>query len=142
MGSNESSNQSARTPTKQPRPKATTAKSQVMAIVCAPTTTQKRGRCFVPSSAATPAQLAQPTTISAPTITTTTELAACVPQSMIQWIQSTTLFRAWAEDWVLRPGEEAVFRLPIWTYYLHVVVSPTLGLVSHSVFTHDGRVCG
>ncbi|KAH3722654.1 hypothetical protein Pelo_18640 [Pelomyxa schiedti] len=60
---------------------------------------------------------------------------------MIQWIQSTALFRAWAEDWVLWPSEEAVITLPIPCHYLHVVVSPTLGLVRHSLYTH-WPVCG
>ncbi|KAH3722915.1 hypothetical protein Pelo_18380 [Pelomyxa schiedti] len=63
------------------------------------------------------------------------------PSSMAKWIQSTAVFRAWAEEWVLRPCEEAVFRLPISDHYLFVSVSPTLGIVRHSWFHTPGFVC-
>ncbi|KAH3722620.1 hypothetical protein Pelo_18674 [Pelomyxa schiedti] len=70
------------------------------------------------------------------------------------WARSES-FRVWADDWVLRPTADAVFPLPIMkdphgdgddddddedkagrvVFVLHVSVSPTMGVVSHSWFT-------
>ncbi|KAH3757637.1 hypothetical protein Pelo_10534 [Pelomyxa schiedti] len=74
---------------------------------------------------------------------------------MVHWASSTTLVRAWAEDWVLRSVKDAVFDLPIRdsdeiepspespTYFsLYVSVSPTMGVVTHSWFTHTWKICG
>ncbi|KAH3744474.1 hypothetical protein Pelo_14143 [Pelomyxa schiedti] len=67
---------------------------------------------------------------------------AVVPQSLVRWTQSTEAFRAWAEDWVLRPLDDAVFRLPIPNHFLYVSVSLTLGLLRHSQFFVTDTVCG
>ncbi|KAH3723273.1 hypothetical protein Pelo_18022 [Pelomyxa schiedti] len=88
---------------------------------------------------------------------------------MAQWCRSPSLFRSWAEDWVLRPERSAVFQLPFRRPFLDyererrreserrpedcgsghcflcVSVSPTLGIVGHpSWFTCFGtkEVCG
>ncbi|KAH3732271.1 hypothetical protein Pelo_16895 [Pelomyxa schiedti] len=41
---------------------------------------------------------------------------------MIEWIQSTEVFRAWAVDWVLTPCDEAVFTLPIRDHFFRVLI--------------------
>ncbi|KAH3763880.1 hypothetical protein Pelo_4259 [Pelomyxa schiedti] len=61
---------------------------------------------------------------------------------MVKWVQSTAVFRAWAEEWVLAPREESVLRLPILDHFLFVSVSPTLGVVRHSWFHAKGFVYG
>ncbi|KAH3763156.1 hypothetical protein Pelo_5011 [Pelomyxa schiedti] len=101
----------------------TTAKSQVLALRCAPIIIAKR----CPSATKRP------------------------PPSMIQWALSPQ-FRAWAEDWVLTPCYDAVFGVPMERLivelgfvrvFLCVSVSSTLGLVSVDLFTFFGsRVCG
>ncbi|KAH3766226.1 hypothetical protein Pelo_1900 [Pelomyxa schiedti] len=69
----------------------------------------------------------------------------CCP-SMVLWAQSPSLFREWAEDWVLRPACAADFVLPIEgikdnektkrvQHHLHVCVSHTLGIVGYSCYT-------
>ncbi|KAH3758546.1 hypothetical protein Pelo_9653 [Pelomyxa schiedti] len=73
--------------------------------------------------------------------------------SLISWVRSADLFREWAENWVLRPDQEAVF-LPlkhspqgcgsVTAWYLYVSVSPTLGVIDH-FWNHcdrKNRVCG
>ncbi|KAH3714529.1 hypothetical protein Pelo_18961 [Pelomyxa schiedti] len=61
-----------------------------------------------------------------------------LPSALVQWIKSPAMFRSWAEDWVLRPESDAVFRLPQdpcgECSYMCVSVSPTLGVVCHSYF--------
>ncbi|KAH3731845.1 hypothetical protein Pelo_17323 [Pelomyxa schiedti] len=107
------------------KPSAPTAKSQAMAVCCA-------------------AIVGRPTTTTA---------GPC--PSMIQWARSPALFRQWAEDWVLPPLWDAVFRLPLegstgesWNQHKMVCVSVsiTMGLVRISVFTSHSelgvRVCG
>ncbi|KAH3759557.1 hypothetical protein Pelo_8643 [Pelomyxa schiedti] len=66
------------------------------------------------------------------------------------FVGSTALFRAWAEDWVLKSDRETVFRLPIedsahcWAetveHFLYLSVSPTLGVVRHSWLTRNHTV--
>ncbi|KAH3722890.1 hypothetical protein Pelo_18404 [Pelomyxa schiedti] len=94
----------------------TTAKSQAMALLCAPVVAKR------PSPLALPAP------------------------SLVQWAQSTALVRAWAREWVLRPAADAMFRLPIdGAHRLCASVSPTLGLVSAHWFRRRGAwasVCG
>ncbi|KAH3763159.1 hypothetical protein Pelo_4990 [Pelomyxa schiedti] len=71
---------------------------------------------------------------------------------MIEWCHSTEVVRLWAEEWVIRPVRDAVFRLPLmerdtrdqyrrrrWRY-LCVSVSATLGVVTLSGFTSKMRV--
>ncbi|KAH3731846.1 hypothetical protein Pelo_17324 [Pelomyxa schiedti] len=106
---------------------ATTAKSQAMAVCCA-------------------AIVGRPTA-------TTAVVGPC--PAMIQWARSPALFRQWAEDWVLPPLWDAVFRLPLegstgelWNQHkmVCVSVSMTVGLVRISVFTSHSelglRLCG
>ncbi|KAH3723228.1 hypothetical protein Pelo_18067 [Pelomyxa schiedti] len=98
----------------------TTAKSQVMAVCCAALVVHRT----------TPATGVHP----CPTMT--------------EWARSPALVRQWAEDWVLSPLWDAVFRLPIdgttsasQQHFLFVSVSLTLGVLSHSCFT-CGINCG
>ncbi|KAH3756508.1 hypothetical protein Pelo_11699 [Pelomyxa schiedti] len=102
-----------------------TAKSQVLAVCCAPVVARRPASSR--SGHRSPAE------------------------SMVQWCQSAAIVRAWAEDWVLRPSREAVFRLPISDpegtgrqQYLFVSVSLTLGVVENYWMTcgTDTMVCG
>ncbi|KAH3731785.1 hypothetical protein Pelo_17380 [Pelomyxa schiedti] len=84
--------------------------------------------------------------------------ASCCP-SLKLWVQSPSLVRQWAKDWVLRRAREAVFELPWWTgrivghrlrqlplrsAALIVSLSATLGILHWSVFKFplDSTVCG
>ncbi|KAH3761432.1 hypothetical protein Pelo_6733 [Pelomyxa schiedti] len=150
MGHNESSERS------QERKTTTTAKSQVMAIICAPITELRRrtsnnnkiGDREEQESLSGNDTNADVGTITPPATHPIIHSVGdgrrcCVPpSSMVKWIQSTAVFRAWAEEWVLRPSDEAVFRLPIREHFLFVSVSPTLGLVRHSWFHTPGDVNG
>ncbi|KAH3756335.1 hypothetical protein Pelo_11830 [Pelomyxa schiedti] len=124
---------------------ATTAKSQVMAIICAPITEARRTR----NNAIVGGDVdrnddddaAADGTVAAPAHSVGTPPPP--PPSMLKWIQSTTCaFREWAEDWVLRPSEEAAFNLPIAEHFLFVSVSPTLGVVRHSWYRGAGVIEG
>ncbi|KAH3758753.1 hypothetical protein Pelo_9442 [Pelomyxa schiedti] len=67
--------------------------------------------------------------------------------SLGAWARSAS-FRVWADDWVLAPAVDAVFTLPVESkdhkvrFFLHVSVSPTMGVVSHSLFTSTGEARG
>ncbi|KAH3764901.1 hypothetical protein Pelo_3233 [Pelomyxa schiedti] len=70
--------------------------------------------------------------------------------SMREWARSPALVRQWADDWVLSPLWDAVFRLPLMGYsgagqnFFHVSVSLTLGVLCHSQFMCgiDDVMCG
>ncbi|KAH3731844.1 hypothetical protein Pelo_17322 [Pelomyxa schiedti] len=123
--------------------KATTANSQVMAVCGAAIVGRRTTGCNCGGVTATGEEAQRSSTIIGP----------C--PSMTEWARSPALVRQWADDWVLPPLWEAVFRLPIKgttreTRYQHkymcVGVSLTLGVVNLSVFTFDSelgeRVCG
>ncbi|KAH3756553.1 hypothetical protein Pelo_11664 [Pelomyxa schiedti] len=93
-----------------PRVTTTTAKSQALALLCAPVVAKRSP---------------PPPTPPAP--------------SLVRWAQSTSLARAWARDWVVRPAAHAVFQLPIRGHRLCASVSPTLGLVSSRWFRQEGK---
>ncbi|KAH3731747.1 hypothetical protein Pelo_17418 [Pelomyxa schiedti] len=72
---------------------------------------------------------------------------------MTEWARSPALVRQWADDWVLPPLWDAVFKLPIKAktrdpmappHFFHVSVSLTLGIVGHSEFVCGSEevVCG
>ncbi|KAH3766028.1 hypothetical protein Pelo_2113 [Pelomyxa schiedti] len=108
------------TPSTSPPKTPTTARSQLMALLCAPVVESRRE---------TEGE-------------STRTAGAAVPQSLMRWAQSTTAFRAWAEEWVLRPCDEVAFALPIKEHYLFVSVSQTLGIVRHCWFTTSSEVIG
>ncbi|KAH3742720.1 hypothetical protein Pelo_15882 [Pelomyxa schiedti] len=96
----------------------TTAKSQALAVCCATVIAKSTRGPFTKNRAGSAAFRA--------------------------FVESPALFRAWAEDWVLRPDCDTVFRLPIkdsahWdkrvNLFLYLSVSPTLGVVRHSWVT-------
>ncbi|KAH3722716.1 hypothetical protein Pelo_18578 [Pelomyxa schiedti] len=144
---------------------ATTAKSQVMAILCAPITELRRrtsssnNKIGDDREGELEPQESQLSVRGVKSISSGGQVAPIIhhrgedtsssvpppplpPSTMVKWIQSTAMFRAWAEDWVLRPSEDALFRIPIKDHYLFVSVSPTLGLVRHSWFHVPGEVRG
>ncbi|KAH3758077.1 hypothetical protein Pelo_10207 [Pelomyxa schiedti] len=103
--------------------RVTTPKSQVMAVLCAHVVAKR------------------PATASGHEVTCAVRSGPA--PSLVQWTQTTALVRMWAEEWVLSTCQDAVFRLPIRDTFLRVVVSPTMGVLSHSWFTHaTTSVCG
>ncbi|KAH3731769.1 hypothetical protein Pelo_17399 [Pelomyxa schiedti] len=60
---------------------------------------------------------------------------------MLEWARSPSHIRQWAHDWVLWPETDAVFWLPDGRH-LAVTVSPTLGVVSWSLFRSHYAVMG
>ncbi|KAH3744157.1 hypothetical protein Pelo_14445 [Pelomyxa schiedti] len=117
---------------------ATTAKSQVVAVCCAPIIAKRVCRHPCNSSDHEGAVASSSPPSSYPLKPS---------PAMVEWCQSLSLVRMWAEEWVLRPVRDAVFRLPLRDStqihtrdirrfrYLCVSVSPTLGVVSVSAFT-------
>ncbi|KAH3714155.1 hypothetical protein Pelo_19337 [Pelomyxa schiedti] len=60
---------------------------------------------------------------------------------MLEWARSPSHIRQWAHDWVMWPETDAVFWLPDGRH-LAVTVSPTLGVVSWSLFRSHYAVMG
>ncbi|KAH3764905.1 hypothetical protein Pelo_3237 [Pelomyxa schiedti] len=137
----------------------TTAKSQLVAVLSAAVVAKRYphnvnstitadtgdpGGVLLPSSSPSPQQQKQQQQQQQPA------------RSLVEWLQWNTLVRKWAEEWVLRPVCDAVFRLPLMDHtqyrgshyaweeaiwyrhkYLCVSVSPTLGVVTWCVFGSD-----
>ncbi|KAH3723289.1 hypothetical protein Pelo_18008 [Pelomyxa schiedti] len=103
----------------------TTAKSQVLAVCCAACASAVGLKPERYSYATAGQKTPKPPSLPPPA------------PALVQWVKSPAMFRSWAEDWVLRPESDAVFRLSDSCYACTCVcvsVSPTLGVVCHSYF--------
>ncbi|KAH3766530.1 hypothetical protein Pelo_1601 [Pelomyxa schiedti] len=133
------------------RATTTTARSQLMALLCAPIVARREPGAPQPPTAA----VGEETTTTSAVIDDNNRQGGgsrcgVVSPSLVACVQNTALVRPWASEWVLRPAQAAVFALRprAWTEgtcWLWVSVSPTLGLVSSHWFRHDDNwsyVCG